>query len=67
MRVHPITFVTALYLVREVDPCHHGMARRQVADGGTAFNMVGSCENIEQAVADSQQWEVIQLGGWARG
>ena len=25
-------------------PCHHGMARPQVADGGTASDMVGSCE-----------------------
>ena len=27
-----------------VGPCHHGMARPQVADGGTASNMEGSCE-----------------------
>jgi hypothetical protein len=25
-------------------PCHHGMARPQVADGGTASCMEGSCE-----------------------
>jgi hypothetical protein len=28
-------------------PCHHGMARPQVADGGTASSMEGSCEYIE--------------------
>ena len=28
----------------DVGPCHHGMARPQVADGGTASNMEGSCE-----------------------
>ena len=28
----------------EVGPCHHGMARPQVADGGTASDMEGSCE-----------------------
>ena len=28
-------------------PCHHNMARPQVADGGTASNMEGSCEYIE--------------------
>ena len=28
-------------------PCHHGMARPQVADGGTASDMEGSCECIE--------------------
>jgi hypothetical protein len=28
----------------DVGLCHHGMARSQVADGGTASYMVGSCE-----------------------
>jgi hypothetical protein len=28
----------------DVSPCHHGMARPQVADGGTASYMEGSCE-----------------------
>jgi hypothetical protein len=27
-----------------VGPCHHGMARPQVADEGTASYMEGSCE-----------------------
>jgi hypothetical protein len=27
-----------------VGPCHHGIARPQVADGGTASYMEGSCE-----------------------
>ena len=30
-----------------VGPCHHDMARPQVADGGTASNMEGSYEYIE--------------------
>jgi hypothetical protein len=30
-----------------VGPCHHGMARPQFADGGTASSMEGSCEYIE--------------------
>ena len=30
-----------------VCPCHHCMARPQVADGGTASDMEGSCECIE--------------------
>jgi hypothetical protein len=30
-----------------VGPCHHGKARPQVADGGTAFNVEGSCDYIE--------------------
>ena len=25
-------------------PCHHGMARPQVADGGAARDLEGSCE-----------------------
>jgi hypothetical protein len=28
----------------QVGPCHHGMARPRVADGGTASDMEGSCE-----------------------
>ena len=28
-------------------PSHHGMARPQVADGGTASNTEGSCVYIE--------------------
>ena len=28
----------------ELGPCHHGMARPQVGNGGTASNMGGSCE-----------------------
>jgi hypothetical protein len=28
----------------DVGPCHHGTARPQVADGGTASYMEGSCE-----------------------
>jgi len=30
-----------------VGPCHHGMARPQVADRGTASDMEDSCEQIE--------------------
>ena len=32
------------YLVCVVGPCHHGMARLQVADRGTASDKEGSCE-----------------------
>jgi len=28
----------------DVGPCHHGMARPRVADGGMASYMEGSCE-----------------------
>jgi hypothetical protein len=47
-------------------PCHHGMARPQVADRGTASNVEGSCGYIKEAVADSRQVEVLQIGGWVR-
>jgi hypothetical protein len=30
-----------------VGPCQHGTARTQVADGGTANDMEGSCDLIE--------------------
>ena len=32
---------------RPMGPCCHGMARLQVADGGMASDMEGSCEYIE--------------------
>jgi len=35
----PVGNVTVL-----VGPCHHGMARPQVADRGTASDKEGSCE-----------------------
>ena len=44
-------------------PCHHGMARPQVADGGTAANVESSCEYTKKAVADLRQGVVLQLGG----
>ena len=37
-------FVTFSFHAIVVGPCHHGMARPQVADRGTASNMEGSCE-----------------------
>jgi len=30
-----------------VGPCHHGMGRQEVADGGKTSNMDSSCEYIE--------------------
>ena len=38
--IHAYIYITAVF----VGPCHHGMARPQVADGGTASEMEGSCE-----------------------
>ena len=64
----PHRIIVEIYLCIYVTtgPCHYGMARPQVADGGTASDMEGSCEYIEQAVADSRQGAVLQLGGCAR-
>ena len=45
-------------------PCHNGMARPQVAEGGTASNTEGSCEYTEKAVAYSRQGVGFQHGGW---
>ena len=36
--------LTFRHRARVVGPCHHGMARPQIADRGTASNMEGSCE-----------------------
>jgi hypothetical protein len=41
-----------------VGPCHHGMARPQVADGGTASDTEGNCELIEIRMQD----EITILG-----
>jgi len=43
-------------------PCQHGMARPQVADGGTASNMEGSCAYNEYVVADSRQSFSLGVG-----
>jgi hypothetical protein len=37
-------FCEYIYISMNVGPCHHGMARPQVEDGGTASYMEGSCE-----------------------
>ena len=39
-------YISKMYnnVICVVGPCHHGMARPQVADRGTASNMEGSCE-----------------------
>jgi hypothetical protein len=51
--VHPglpasVSFVrypyASVYFSVLVGPCHHGMARPQVADRGTASDKEGSCE-----------------------
>jgi len=46
MGCHPVAVV--IVHVHEYDyvvgPCHHGMARPQVADRGTASDKEGSCE-----------------------
>ena len=52
MNLHSYHQITKTKSVRinegdEVGPCHHGMARPQVADGGTACSMEGSCGYIE--------------------
>jgi hypothetical protein len=46
-------------------PRHSGTSRHQVAGGETASSVDGSCEYTEQTVADSRQWVILQLGGWA--
>ena len=41
------SFYFKFLAVAAVGPCYHGMARPQVADGGTTSYMEGSCEYIE--------------------
>jgi len=48
--VHTYIYINVLHIglhIHVVGPCHHGMARPQVEDVGTASNMEGSCEYIE--------------------
>ena len=43
-----VLYLTTLLIATVlVGPCHHGTGRPQVADGGTASDMEGSCEYIE--------------------
>ena len=56
------TYVYATWTMN-VGPCHHGMARPQVADGGTASNMVGSCElNKQPRTADEERSSSLGVG-----
>jgi len=46
-------------------PCHHGMARPHVADGGTASIMEGSCEYINKQSRTAKKGLSSSLGaGW---
>ena len=40
----PLRAIEAYRQCMVVGPCHHGMARPQVADRGTASFMEGTCE-----------------------
>ena len=44
MQVSANICIHKVFTSMNVGPCHHGMARPRVADGGTASNMEGSCE-----------------------
>ena len=45
IRFYTFAFMVVLFALSVlVGPCHHGMARPQVADRGTASDKEGSCE-----------------------
>jgi hypothetical protein len=46
-------------------PCHHGMVRPQVVDGGDALQFWREAVNILNK--QSRTAVVLQLGGWAWG
>jgi len=52
------------YGMARVGHCHYSMARSQVADGGTASNMEGSCEYVEYAIAETRQVVVLRIWCW---
>ena len=43
-QLHLVIFLPPRVWAMNVGYCHHGMARPQVADGGTASYMEGNCE-----------------------
>jgi len=43
-------------------PCHHGMARSQVADGRMSSNMHGSCEILNKQSRTTDNWWSFSLG-----
>jgi len=43
-------------------PCHHGMARPEGADGGTASNMEDSCEYINKQLQTADKGWTSSLG-----
>jgi hypothetical protein len=49
-------------------PCHHGMARPQVADGGDSLQFWRLAENIlNKQSRTADKGVAFQLGGWAWG
>jgi hypothetical protein len=46
-------------------PCHHGMARPEVVDGGTASSVEGYYEYLVSSRGQPIR-VVLQLGGWVR-
>jgi hypothetical protein len=44
INLHLILLKYSIKFPMKVGPCHHGMERPQVAGGGTASYMEGSCE-----------------------
>jgi len=53
-----INFCMAKSTPWQAGPCHHGMARLQVADGGTASSMEGNCGYIfkRQSRRADKEW-----------
>jgi hypothetical protein len=48
-------------------PCHHDMGPSRVADGAEGIQIWWVAANVKQAIADSRQVVVFQLGSWAVG
>jgi hypothetical protein len=51
-----------MYVVMNVGPCHHGMARPQVADGGTASYMEGSLNKLNKQPRTADEGWPSSLG-----
>jgi hypothetical protein len=56
-------FTLTEYFAMNVGPCHHGMARPQVADGGTASNMEVAVNKLNKQPRTADEGWSSSLGG----
>jgi hypothetical protein len=63
--IHKLNTYVVRICVMLVSPCHHGMARRRVVDGGDGLQMWRVDANILNKQSRTHEM-VFQVGDWAR-